>query len=110
MAAMGRAEIHRSPRTFPGTTHVPPCQWPSAAADPRHEECPAMDQLATSARPDPFGARATLTTSLGTTVAYYRLATLVEQGLAELDRLPFTVRVLLENALRNAGGEFVDAA
>ena len=68
-----------------------------------------MDQMVAPARPDPFGARATLTTSQGTTVAYYRLAALAEQGMAELDRLPFTVRILLENALRNAGGEFVDA-
>ena len=29
--------------------------------------------------------------------------------MANLDALPFTVRVLLENALRHAGGEFVDA-
>jgi len=65
-----------------------------------------MESVA-AARPDPFGARATLTTASGTTVAYFRLAALAEQGVAELDRLPFTVRVLLENALRNAGGEFV---
>ena len=67
-----------------------------------------MDTAVSPARPDPFGARATLTTSLGTTVAYYRLAALAEQGLTELDRLPFTVRILLENVLRHAGGEFVD--
>ena len=67
-----------------------------------------MDQMVAAARPDPFGARATLTTSQGTTVAYYRLGALAERGLADLDRLPFTVRILLENALRNAGGEFVD--
>ncbi|HEV2107281.1 MAG TPA: aconitase family protein, partial [Thermomicrobiales bacterium] len=57
---------------------------------------------------DPFGARATLTTGQGKTLAYYRLAKLAEDGLADLDRLPFTVRILLENVLRNAGGEFVD--
>ncbi|MDQ3514217.1 MAG: aconitate hydratase AcnA [Chloroflexota bacterium] len=56
---------------------------------------------------DPFGARATLTTGQGTTVAYYRLGVLADMGLTDLDRLPFTVRVLLENVLRNAGGEFV---
>ena len=69
-----------------------------------------MDQMTAPSLPDPFGARATLTTSQGTTVAYYRLPTLVEQGLTDLDRLPFTVRILLENALRNAGGAFVDEA
>jgi aconitate hydratase len=56
---------------------------------------------------DPFGARATLTTSQGQNVTYYRLTKLADDGLADLDRLPFTVRVLLENVLRNAGGEFV---
>ena len=59
---------------------------------------------------DPFGARATLSTPQGTTVSYYRLAALAEQGIApDLDSLPFTVRILLENVLRNAGGEFVEA-
>jgi aconitate hydratase len=65
---------------------------------------------ATPARPDPFGARETLTTVHGTTVAYYRLEALQEQGLTELDRLPFTVRILLENVLRHAGGEYAGEA
>ncbi len=69
-----------------------------------------MDQMVTPARHDPFGARATLTTSQGTTFAFYRLATLVEADLTDLDRLPFTVRILLENTLRHAGGEFVTEA
>ena len=69
-----------------------------------------MDQMVAPARPDPFGARATLATTQGTTVAYYRLAALAERGVGELETLPFTIRVLLENALRNAGTEFVDAA
>lgn len=67
-----------------------------------------MDHSVIPARPDPFGARATLTTSHGTTVAYYRLAALAEQGIANLDSLPFTVRILLENVLRNVGTEFGD--
>jgi aconitate hydratase len=57
---------------------------------------------------DPFGARATLQTRLGT-VQVWRLAKLVEQGLADLDRLPFSIRVLLENLLRHAGGGIVNA-
>jgi aconitate hydratase len=64
-----------------------------------------------SAQPgnDPLGARAHLTTTQGTTVTYYRLQSLVEAGLLDsVDRLPFTVRILLENALRNLGGEFAD--
>jgi aconitate hydratase len=67
-----------------------------------------MDHMVVPARPDPFGARATLTTSGGTTVAYYRLATLAEQVVATLDRLPVTIRILLENLLRHVGSEFVD--
>ena len=58
---------------------------------------------------DPLGARANLTTSQGTTVTYYRLERLVEAGILDsIDRLPFTVRILLENALRNLGGEFTE--
>ena len=59
---------------------------------------------------DPFGARATLSTTQGLTVTYYRLAALQDQGLIpDFDALPFTLRILLENALRNAGGEFGEA-
>ena len=46
--------------------------------------------------PDPFSARSTLSTPFGETVTYYRLEALEEQGLANLDTLPFTVRILLE--------------
>jgi aconitate hydratase len=67
-----------------------------------------MDQMLTPTRPDPFGARATLTTGQGTTVAYFRLAQLAEQGLTDLDKLPVTVRILLENVLRNVGSDFVE--
>ena len=59
---------------------------------------------------DPFGARATLSTPFGETVTYYNLQVLQEQGLGNLETLPFTVRVFLENVLRHAGGEFVDEA
>jgi aconitate hydratase len=65
-----------------------------------------MAQTSSSGQ-DPFGARASLTTSSGNTVAYYRLAKLAEDGLVNLDEMPFTVRILLENVLRNAGGEYV---
>jgi aconitate hydratase len=58
---------------------------------------------------DPLGARSTLTTSQGTSVTLYRLQKLVEDGLLDsIDRLPFTVRILLENVLRNHGGEFAE--
>jgi aconitate hydratase len=58
---------------------------------------------------DPFGARASMSTHRGTTVSYYKLSQLVDDGILDnIDRLPFTVRILLENVLRNAGGEFTD--
>ena len=58
---------------------------------------------------DPLGARSQITTSNGTSVTYYRLQKLVEDGLLNSpERLPFTVRILLENVLRNYGGEFTD--
>jgi len=58
---------------------------------------------------NPFGARATL--RLGDeTATVYRLPELDRQGLARLDRLPFSIRVLLENALRHAGRGFVTDA
>jgi aconitate hydratase len=69
-----------------------------------------MDPAPVPVAPDPFTARASLSTPFGDTVTYYRLGSLQEQGLTDLDRLPFTVRILLENALRHAGGEFVDPA
>ena len=55
---------------------------------------------------NPFNARGTL--RLGNdTVTVFRLPELARQGLADLDRLPFSIRVLLENALRHAGRGFV---
>jgi aconitate hydratase len=51
---------------------------------------------------NPLGSRGTL--ELGSERAtVYRLPELARQGLADLDRLPFSIRVLLENALRHAG-------
>ncbi len=64
--------------------------------------------MTTPAGADPTGTRAILTTPSGNSVAYYRLATLAEQGMADLDRLPVTIRILLENVLRHAASEFVD--
>ncbi len=53
-----------------------------------------------SAMSDPFGARTPLA---GHGLDYYRLGRLDEAGVADTSRLPYTVRVLLEMALRNAG-------
>ena len=47
---------------------------------------------------DPFGALAELELSEGPT-SYYRLPRLEEEGVATLDRLPFSIRILLEKKL-----------
>jgi aconitate hydratase len=52
------------------------------------------------------GARASLETAAGA-VTYYRLASLVERGYAGIEQLPVTIKVLLENLLRNAGNGVV---
>ena len=52
--------------------------------------------------PSSFNSRATLELSDGP-VTVFRLDALQKQGLTELDRLPFSIRVLLENVLRHAG-------
>ena len=56
---------------------------------------------------DPFGALTTVDLPEGTT-AFYRLSRLQDEGVVDsLDRLPFSIRILLENALRHAGGAYV---
>ncbi|MEW4490427.1 aconitate hydratase AcnA [Thalassoglobus sp. JC818] len=55
---------------------------------------------------NPFNAEATLSTKSGD-YKYFQLQTLAEQGLANLDRLPYSIRVLLEAALRNCDGFIV---
>jgi aconitate hydratase len=49
---------------------------------------------------DSFGARGTFNTGSGEAVIY-RLNKLIEQGVGHVDRLPFSIKLLLENALRN---------
>jgi aconitate hydratase len=51
-------------------------------------------------------ARARLETSQGP-LTYYRLGYLEEAGVAKLDQLPFSIRILLENVLRHADGDLV---
>jgi aconitate hydratase len=58
--------------------------------------------MTTSVTPhNPFGARAVLTTPHGS-FTYYSLPKLAIESGIELDRLPFTVKILLENVLRQA--------
>ena len=55
---------------------------------------------------DPFGARKTLKTGSGD-VELYSLKTLDEKVDGDVFSLPFSIRVMLESLLRNAGGKFV---
>ena len=55
---------------------------------------------------DPFGARSERSGE----PALYRLERLAEQGVGDPHRLPHTVKVLLENLLRQAGGRHVDTS
>jgi len=60
-------------------------------------------------RPD-LGARTRLDTANGP-VVLYRLDALSKAGLGgPLDRLPFSIKVLLESVLRNVDGELVTEA
>jgi aconitate hydratase len=54
---------------------------------------------------DHFGARATLP---GDSRTYYRLAKLQEDGIGNVDSLPFSIKVLLEAVLRTCDGYLVN--
>ena len=49
---------------------------------------------------NPFGSRSTLSTAAGD-VTLFRLNKLTEAGIGHLDKLPFSIKVLLESCLRN---------
>ncbi len=55
---------------------------------------------------NPFNAKTTIDLPEGK-ATIYRPAALAEQGLVDLDRLPFSIRILLENVLRHAGNGVV---
>ena len=55
---------------------------------------------------DPFRTRATLEVA-GRRALYHSLDALDQTGVGHLDRLPFSIRILLENALRHLGHGFV---
>jgi aconitate hydratase len=59
--------------------------------------------------PNSFGARATLTAA-GRTYGYFRLDALRELSGGNLDRLPFSLKVMLENLLRGEDDAFVKRA
>jgi aconitate hydratase len=56
-----------------------------------------------------FGAASTLRVA-GTDYRFFRLAALDEKGVADVARLPFSHRILLENLLRNEDGRKVQAS
>ncbi|MEQ9088187.1 MAG: aconitate hydratase AcnA [Alphaproteobacteria bacterium] len=58
--------------------------------------------------PNSFGARQTLTAG-SQTVTYFSLAKAAENGLGDISRLPFSLKVLLENLLRHEDGRTVTA-
>jgi aconitate hydratase len=53
-----------------------------------------------------FGARDTFSVN-GKDIGIFRLSTLQEKGLGQIDRLPYSIRVLLESVLRNCDGTTV---
>jgi aconitate hydratase len=58
-------------------------------------------------RQDAFGALSQLTYGSGQSVQYYRLQALQERGVADISRLPFSIKILLEAVLRSVDGFFV---
>ncbi len=56
---------------------------------------------------DHFGARSELPGHPNT--VYYRLQSLADQGIGHVDRLPFSIKVLLETLLRNLDGYLITA-
>ena len=67
-----------------------------------------MASLASNGERDPFGVRGEIKVG-GESYTVYRLPKLQEAGVGNIDRLPFVVRILLENLLRHVGTEFATA-
>ncbi|MCA9064364.1 MAG: aconitate hydratase AcnA [Planctomycetaceae bacterium] len=57
---------------------------------------------------NPFGAEASLSSAAGT-VQYFRLRKLIDDGIGDIETLPYSIRVLLEACLRNVDGFIVSA-
>src|SRR5262245_22033327 len=56
-----------------------------------------------------FGTRTSLSAA-GRTYQMYSLAALARAGFSEVERLPYSMKILLENLLRHEDGRFVKAA
>lgn len=65
-----------------------------------------MNNDKTSSGKDSLGTASTLTVG-GETIHYYSLPALASQGWGDLDKLPFSLKVLLENLLRFEDGDTV---
>jgi aconitate hydratase len=59
--------------------------------------------------PDSFGTLSTMETP-GGSVNYFSLAKMAANGFSGIERLPFSIRILLENLLRNEDGTLIKAA
>ncbi|MCZ6816056.1 MAG: aconitate hydratase AcnA, partial [Planctomycetota bacterium] len=62
--------------------------------------------MTTTAIDNPFGTLGTLESKSGS-LQFYRLKKLAESGVGEIEKLPFSIRVLLENLLRQTDGRNV---
>jgi len=60
--------------------------------------------MADSGYKDSFGARTEIETGSGK-ASYFSLAKLAEDGIADISRLPFSIRILLESVLRSENGK-----
>ncbi len=84
---------------------IPWCRWGRPAAGYNEEVTAPSGDLQTRQVTtvvgvhDPFGARETLQTPSGP-VEIFRLERLERTGLSRIERLPFSIRILLESALR----------
>src|SRR5215216_3035814 len=56
-----------------------------------------------------FGTRTALSAD-GQTVNVFSLRALAQRGFPEIERLPYSIKILLENLLRHEDGRFVKAA
>ncbi|MBX3139342.1 MAG: aconitate hydratase AcnA [Trueperaceae bacterium] len=65
--------------------------------------------MTNTSKHDTFGAKALLDTGSGEAY-FYRLAALQEQGFGRVDRMPFSIKVLLESLVRNEDGFLVTRA
>ncbi|HRP48138.1 MAG TPA: aconitase family protein, partial [Trueperaceae bacterium] len=65
--------------------------------------------MTTKNQSNSFGAKTAFDTGSGEAY-YYRLAALQEQGLGNIDNLPFSIKVLLESLVRNEDGFLVTRA